>query len=205
MKFKALAAACLLGLSMGSSSAANFSFTGDFENDNDVQMFAFSVGSFSTVTLRSWSYAGGTNASGATIARGGFDPILALFTSAGVRIGEQDDAGCALVSPDAITAQCWDTNFNADIAAGDYVATIQQFNNFSLGSLADGFMFDGPANANFRNGFVDATDDTRDAHWSFDILNVNQAAPTNPVPEPGTFMLIGLGLAGFVAARKKAA
>ena len=44
----------------GSASAADFSFTGNFTNDNEVQEFNFSVaGSPSDVTLRTWSYAGG--------------------------------------------------------------------------------------------------------------------------------------------------
>src|SRR5215471_14280681 len=63
--------------------AANFSFTGSLSTDDQVQMFNFNVGSTSSVTLRSWSYAGGTNSAGSTIARGGFDPILALFNSSG--------------------------------------------------------------------------------------------------------------------------
>ena len=47
------------------SKADNFSFTGSFAVDNDVQLFNFSVTAPSTVTLRTWSYAGGTNAAGA--------------------------------------------------------------------------------------------------------------------------------------------
>ena len=65
------------------SNAADFSFTGNFNLDNDVQLFNFSVGAPSTVTLRTWSYAGGINAAGQTIARGGFDPIQAVFNSTG--------------------------------------------------------------------------------------------------------------------------
>src|SRR5262245_35968039 len=71
--------------------ADNFSFTGSFAVDNDVQLFNFSVMAPSNVTLRTWSYAGGTNAAGQLIAAGGFDPILALFDSSGALIDQNDD------------------------------------------------------------------------------------------------------------------
>ena len=61
--------------------ATNLSFTGTFTHDDNVQLFTFVVGAPSTVTLRTWSYAGGVNAAGATIARGGFDPILGSSTA----------------------------------------------------------------------------------------------------------------------------
>lgn len=207
MKLKSLAAILIIGIGMGSAAAADYSFTGNFRTDNEVAMFGFSVGSASTVQLRTWSYAGGTNAAGTAIARGGFDPVLTLFMGDGTRIGGQDDGGCALVATDAVTGQCWDTNFTSALAAGNYIATIQQFNNFAAGAnLSDGFLFDGAANANFRNGFVDASDNKRDSHWAFDILNVNQAdVPTTAVPEPGTFVLLGLGILGMAVRRKQRA
>src|SRR5262245_40873387 len=95
----AVAASSLAAAS--AASADNFSFTGNLANDDAVQFFDFSVGSTSAVTLRTWSYAGGTNAAGQVIARGGFDPILSLYDLAtGDRIGVNDDGGCSLVAAD---------------------------------------------------------------------------------------------------------
>ena len=75
------------------ANAANFSFTGNLSTPNEIQTFNFTVGLPSSVTLRTWSYAGGTNADGAVIVRGGFDPILALFDSTGALIDQNDDGG----------------------------------------------------------------------------------------------------------------
>jgi hypothetical protein len=98
MSRKMIAVAALLsGLGGSLASADNFSFTGSFVNDNDVQLFNFTVGAPSLVTLLTYSYAGGTNSAGASIARGGFDPILALFDSNGVFIDQNDDGFRTLV------------------------------------------------------------------------------------------------------------
>lgn len=204
MKLKKLAALALFGFA-SLAQADNISFTGNFTYDNDVQRFNFSLTEASTVTLRSWSYAGGVNAAGETIQRGGFDAILALFSADGSRIAEQDDANCDLVSPDAVTGSCFDVNFTRELAAGNYIVTIQQFDNFSRGNLADGFDFDGIANRNFRNGFVDVNGDKRDGHWAFDILNVNSAEIPDEVPEPASMAILAAGVAGMGLARRRKA
>lgn len=215
----ALAAVILLGgvLTMGAAQATpqNFSFTGTFSQDDNVQLFHFTVGDTSTVTLRTWSYAGGVNAAGQTIARGGFDPILALFDGTGVLINQNDDGGCGPVAPDSITSQCWDTYLSSTLAPGDYTVSVMQYDSFAVGpNLSAGFTRDGQGN--FTPGlfpcgasaFCDAAYDARDNHWAFDVLNVDGAVaqpPVTSVPEPGSLGMLGFGFlaAGWLAWRRR--
>jgi hypothetical protein len=195
------------------ASAANFSFQGTLTRDDEVQLFSFSVGSTSTVTLRTWSYAGGVNAAGTTIARGGFDPILALFSSSGVLIDQNDDGG-SLVPADSLTGENFDTFLRSVLNPGTYTVSVMQFDNFANGpNLSDGFLNTGRPTftsafgcSNGRFCDVDATN--RTGAWAFDILGVDTAStpPPSGVPEPATvsMMIAGLGLVALVGKRRYA-
>ena len=189
-------AAASMALSSAPAAAADFSFTGALSDPNQVQLFNFVVGAPSTVTLRTYSYAGGTNAAGTAISRGGFDPILALFDSAGVKINENDDGG-SNVPADAVTGQHYDTYLQALLAPGTYTVSVMAYSNFSAGpNLSDGFQGGG--------SFIDVTGSQRTNAWAFDVLNVSSAVVSG-VPEPSTWamMLIGFGAMGLVIRRGK--
>ncbi len=203
MNMKIINAAILtITLAAGSANAADFSFTGSFNDDDEVQEFNFSMaGAASDVTLRTWSYAGGTNAAGTSIAAGGFDPILTLFNASTGNLISANDDGFLVTDP--LTGQAYDSFLTSNLPAGDYTATITQFSSFANGpSLTDGFQ--GSGQDNFGS---------RDSHWAVDVLNVNAASAgasyishTGVIPEPETYALLlaGLGLVAFMARRREA-
>jgi hypothetical protein len=196
--------------------AANFSFRGNFTKDDDVQLFNFTVGTSSNVTLRTYSYAGGTQADGTVVPRGGFDPILALFDSAGVRINTNDD-GSSSVPADSVSGARYDTFLQSTLGAGSYTVSVMEFDNFSVGpNLSNGFTRTGQGNftpalvgANCTaRAFCDVsgslTGTVRTNAWAFDVLNVDRATtPTVPTPAllPG---LIGLGATAWRKRRNAA-
>lgn len=193
-KIALAAAAALAALAATPAAAADFSFSGMLGDPNDVLFVDFTVAGSSTVTLRTYSYAGGTNAGGQTFAAGGFDPILALFNSAGVLIDDNDDGGCSAVPADPVTALCYDTFLQLDLAPGTYTVAVSQFPNFAVGpNLSDGF----------ENDAVDF--DGRTQAFAFDVLNVDIAS--GGVPEPSSWALLigGFGMAGGSLRRRQQA
>ncbi len=218
MRLKLFAAALALPLlASPAAHAVNFSFTGSLTQDDEVQLFNFSVGAVSTVTLRTWSYAGGVNAAGATIAQGGFDPILAVFNSAGTLINQNDDGGGS-VPADPETNQNYDTFLQlVDLPAGNYQVSVMEYANFAVGpNLSNGFSRSGTGNfTGAGTGFTNCPDNQtqfqdvsgvagcgRDGHWAFDILGVNSAEVV-PAPEPATMALLGTGLLGLAGLRRR--
>jgi hypothetical protein len=171
--------------------AANFSFTGTFNQDDDVQLFRFAVTgpSFTTVTLQTLSYDGGVNAAGALIPAGGFDPVISLFDAGGTLLDDNDDGS---FGPDAFLA--------LSLGAGNYFAALTESPNRANGpNLSDRFLLAGTGNFT-GPGFVDVFGNQRDAHWALDILNVASAAVgIAAVPAPGTLWLVAAALLAFAA------
>lgn len=213
---KTALAATILTATMPAA-ATDFSFTGAFTRDNGQQWLIFTIDTDTTVTMRSWSYAGGMNAAGETIARGGFDPILTLFDGDGWLIGTNENGACTDVAAD-INGQCRDTYFTIDLAAGLYGVSITQYDNLPVGlNLMAGFKWDHVNNytplisgcAIGQGQFEDTSGGDhcqRDGHWAFDILNVGYArtARDGPIPEPATWamMMAGFGLIGAAMRRR---
>ncbi|MCK6370905.1 MAG: DVUA0089 family protein [Gammaproteobacteria bacterium] len=122
--------------------AATISATGNLAQDDSVATFTFTLSAADNVTLRTFSYAGGTNGAGTAISAGGFDPTLALFDDAGNLLMSQDDATpeCSGVDSDPVTSECFDVLLTTSLAAGSYLVAITQFDNHALGpTWADGF------------------------------------------------------------------
>jgi hypothetical protein len=184
-----------VNLAISASAIANdFSFTGTLAADDEVLLFDFTVDAPSIVTLRTYSYAGGVQASGNIVPPGGFDPILALFDSEGNFITYNDDGMSGTVPFDPNTGEAFDTALEIVLDAGDYTVSVMQYNNKAIKpTLADGFDQSGDpfftSAYNCSNGqFCDASNvapyNNRTNEWAFDVLNVESATLISPESEP---------------------
>jgi hypothetical protein len=205
-------------LSVGVASAGNLSFTGIFTQDDQLELFQFTAPSASLV-VRTWGYAGGTNANGQLIAPGGFDPILSVFDATGGLLSSSpivdtnnDGAG---VDSDPTTGNAFDSllALNSLSAGGTYVLVLSQNDNLPGATYGDGFSQAGAGNftaTEFGCGgtapFCDNTPAQRNGSWAVDILNVRSAADiTNngggTAPEPGSMLLLCTGLGSLALLR----
>jgi uncharacterized protein (TIGR03382 family) len=130
--------------------AGTFSFLGNFTHDTDVQFFNFTLaGDTPNVSIRTWSYAGGTNGNGQNIAGGGFEPFVQVYFADGTAMNpgfltncpslglKQDPAtsGCDVLFPNqfspAFLPNVW--------PGGNYIVALSLDANQSLGDLSNGF------------------------------------------------------------------
>jgi hypothetical protein len=194
--------AVLLAGMTAPASAASFSYTGNFVNDNDVQKISFSLLFDTTVTLETFGYGGGTNANGTVIPSGGFESTLQLFAiPSGLAVGGSILPGpsptCGPRVPDPTRLNfCQDAYAQVFLTAGNYLVALTQNPNTANGNLGDGFLFD--ADPNFNNGFVGTFGFQGNSHWALDITAAAAVAAT---PEPGSALLaasalflVGLGI-----------
>lgn len=185
------------------------SFSGNFSFDDDVVTFDFIVGTISNVTVRTYGYAGGTNAAGELITAGGLDPVVGIFDrGTGALLDQVDDGGLS-VGSDPGTGQQFDAFLEIVLGPGDYRVAMTQYDNFAIGpSFADGFSRTGEPN--FTGGFgctngvfCDnsgvAVFNNRTSFWALDILGVDPGIAV-AVPVPGTLTLFGAGLLGLALA-----
>lgn len=202
---KAVTVVSILGLMALPAAALDFDFSGHFTNDNDVQLFNFTVGGVgvSNVTVFSSSWLNGDPPHG-------FDPMLGIWTAAGNLIAFQDDGhnvGTTLSNGVPYNHGTWDSFYQVNLSPGNYIASVTQYNNFNNGSnLSNGFTQDGNPNFTFDGGFGGATQplfngvwdssDPRSNFWEFHLLNV-AAANANQVPIPPSMLLLGSGLLGM--------
>ena len=207
LRFKLVKALILAALAGSLATATDFSFSGSLAADDSIQLFRFTLAATDTLTLRTYSYAGGVNQAGNIISGGGFDPILSLFDSAGALINENDD-GHSHVPADPVTGQQWDSYLTTTLAAGTYTVSLTQYDNFPNGpNLSNGFIRTGDPNFTSEFGctngrFCDLTSDNRTPNWAFDVLGANSAVIVNTAPEPGVPALTGVGMLLIIVFRR---
>ena len=192
--------------------ATDVSLQGTFFNDDNLALFSIQVSTPSSVSIRTLSYAGGTTVHDDIVTRGGFDPVLSLFTGyfdpAGQQIAGNDDGGCGQVGTDSLTGHCWDAAIvNFDLLPGVYTLVLSQTGNTPAGpTFGDGFTrigslsYTGQDFVGITDRFWDATPSKRDGHWALDISNVDSVAQ---IPEPATFAIVGIGLGALGMVRRR--
>jgi hypothetical protein len=163
------ATTAVVALTSAPAQAANLSFVGNLDDENDIKSFFFTVDAPATVNFVSYGVDGGTNAAGNSIASGGFPSTITLFDPTDLWL-EDRDSGLA------------DFNFDLNLAPGTYRAVISAFRFSTPGTnFADGFTTPGT----FFGG---------SSAYAFDINNVSPT--TTAVPEPADF--IGTAIAGAI-------
>jgi hypothetical protein len=203
-------------LSAGVAGAGSFSFTGTFFQDDQLEVFLFTAPAGGAV-VRTWSYAGGTNAQATLIPPGGFDPVLSVFDATGGLVASSpfvdsnnDGAG---VAQDPATHNAFDSLLTL-VNPGTYALVLSQDDNFAIQpTYGDGFSRSGQGN--FTAGafgclgsapFCDSTPAQRNGNWAVDITGASTAqdiTSSGAAPEPGSILLVATAIIGLALIRRR--
>jgi hypothetical protein len=199
----------LLGLSLllaaTGAHASVVSVLGTFTQDDNVRLIPFTLTTVGQVVVRTFSYGGGVNGAGQSIAPGGFDPIVTLFNaSSGALVGESDDGLVQFINADPVTGASHDSYLALNLLSGSYLVALTEWDNFANGNLSDGFSEAGMGNftAAFGCGVAFCDSDgthVRARNWALDI-----SSPALAAPEPEPFALLGIAVVALAFARTRA-
>jgi uncharacterized protein (TIGR03437 family) len=179
---RVLLAPTFSALLLSTAAGADFSFTGKFQQDDEHRNFLVTTSKPTNLIVRTLSYGGGTNAAGAAVPAGGFDPTVAVFDNSGSMIAINGDDGCRSVAPDPVTLLCWDSRLSLPVPAGTYRVVLTQSDNTPQGpSIQDPFVYDGAGNftanpeMSASNGFWDLSMHRRTGAFAVDFQGVDTA------------------------------
>jgi len=196
----------------GTGYAGGMSYSGSFTQDDEYQVIAFSLGAPGVVDFISFGADGGSNGAGASVAAGGFIPVVSVFAGGN---GRADDFQ-TLASHDGGSGGDHDIAFQLILEAGLYYAVVAVYANADPGTLPqhlvaaspytddylqynsvaeigiDNFTYWDWGNGSGDSPFWTPDSTERGGGWALDI-----ASGPVPVPEPGTAALAALGLAAL--------
>jgi hypothetical protein len=199
------------------------SCTGTIDTPEDVflKLFTVSGSGPQAITIQTFGFGGGTNAAGNVISSGGFDSLVALFSSppetiltaggnpiASVPGSTQFFPGCPPAGKVSIggIATCGDNRLTATLSPGTYTLLLSDANYIpfavSPGPPISSLLSDGFADLSggiFQTCVSNGSCITPNGHFAVDISGV----PVSTVPEPSTLTLLVFGLAVFVSARRR--
>jgi hypothetical protein len=219
-----LAAVFLLSLAATARADSSVSYTGALPTPESVFETSFTLADPATVTFQTWGFGGGTNAAGAVIPAGGFDPLIALFSgpvgtatiytdSSGNPLADADNlfnlpwsyvGNCPPAGTVAIGADqdCGDDFMRVALLSGTYTLVLTDANYIpnaidDNGALSEGF-------SDFTSGAFQTCDPVAnaciapDANYAVDIKSTSTSA-TTATPEPSALSLLWIGLAALAA------
>ncbi len=229
MKKRVTAVLFLLAATAVSLSAESLSYTGTLNTPQDVFQTTFTLTATDTVTFQTWGFGGGVNAAGTTIAAGGFDPLITLFSGAGPSsmivvdgafppnpLADADNlynppwsfvGNCPAAGTVAIGGNndCGDVLMQAVLGAGTYTLVLTDANYMPFAiydptiPLSGGF-------SDLTGGAFQTCDPVADAcitpngNYAVDIVGLPSDL-TTPIPEPSTLPLLCIGLAVLAGAQ----
>lgn len=195
-------------LSAGSSFALEYDFSGRMLYHNDVLKFSFTLNQARSVTIFSSSWI-----------EKNFDPMLGLWKSDGSYVAFQDDGnitGETTSNGKEYDYGKYDFYLTKNLDPGTYIITLLASYNRPNPEggpyhLSNGFRYDndprvllaGTQQSRFGSSAPDMKLNAMDDEYEFHILNADSARDINPVPEPGTIMLLGAGLVGLGLLRRR--
>ncbi len=187
-------------------------YTGTFPADNQVALFAITADISETITIQTYSYAGGT-VNSTIIPSGGFAPVAFLFDGLGgvltLTAGDSSQ-----VAQDPTTSNYDDLYFQDALGPGTYTLALAVDDNAPVDTFAsDGFVQD--VNPGFTcqeaggsGNFCDLTaafplDNARTGDYAISIAGADAVSPVIDLPEPGSMLLLLTGCALTALLRRR--
>jgi hypothetical protein len=217
MKALAIVSALLAVTTLG---AGTVSETGAFSTPEDTFLITLNLATGGNVTVQTYGFGGGTNAAGAVIPSGGFDPFVGLFSGTGPTAlflnGDSDvlsnfTPGCppaGTMTVGSVAGQCGDVNLPfTGLSAGTYTVLLTDGANVpnavfeTPGVLGEGF-------TDFSGGVFQTCADLNDCNsdtgkWVLDITAPNGSIAATP--EPCVIGVAGIAFALILLARRSEA